>query len=108
MLDARSEWNGNVEVGVITHNGQEYRSGGSYVDDKHAVGYLTTRVGGLVITSWDGTRELGPAWITSTWRIPRSFVSSTQSAVRARINGRVYAGRSAGVGMLWRGRAVKG
>ena len=95
------------EIGVFTYGGREYAALGSVVTDEYAVGYLAERDGHLVITSWDGTTVLGTAVITSTWRTPRSFVSSSMSQVVATIDGARYTGRCAGLSMLWKGRKVR-
>lgn len=58
------------------------------------------------ITTWCGD-ELGTAMCMSTWRTPRSFVSSTLSEWHVMMAGRKYVGRSAGHGMAINLRRVK-
>ena len=61
-----------------------------------------------VLTDWHGA-AIGTWRATSTWRTPRSFVSSTMHQIEAKVNGMVYTGRGAGVGMIYRGkRKAKG
>jgi hypothetical protein len=61
---------------------------------------------GDVMIDWDSSKELGTYRITRTWKTPHSYVSSTMNQVYATVNGITYTGRSAGVGMLFRGRKV--
>jgi hypothetical protein len=55
------------------------------------------------LTDWQG-KPIGTYRITSTWKTPRSYVSSTYSQVEAIVNGTKYTGRSAGLNMLYRGK----
>jgi len=59
-----------------------------------------------ILTDWHGT-ELGTYRITRTWRTPRSYVSSTMHQVYATVDGVTYTGRSAGVGMIFKGKVIK-
>ena len=59
------------------------------------------------VTTWTGD-HLGVAEVTSTWRTPRSFVSSTMSSYRVTMAGKVYHGRSAGEGMAISLKRAKG
>jgi hypothetical protein len=58
------------------------------------------------LTDWHGN-EIGTYSITSTWRTPRSYVSSTMNQVVARVQGSIYKGRSAGIGMSFVGKLSK-
>ncbi len=60
-----------------------------------------------ILTDWHGT-PIGTYRIVATWRTPRSYVSNTMSQVEARINGVLYTGRSAGVGMAYTGTPKRG
>lgn len=88
---------------TIKHEGREFTSGGAFVTPEYAVAYLGKDG---VLTDWHG-KPIGTYRVTSTWRTPRSFVSSTMSQVRATIDGIVYHGRSAGVGMVFTGKRAK-
>ena len=103
MNNIRSEWYGNVEIGIFEHNGQEYTALGSVIGENHMTAYLG-KDGQL--TMWNGD-VIGTYHISSTWKTPRSFVSSTMHQVYAVVNGVTYTGRSAGEGMLFRGRKVR-
>jgi hypothetical protein len=66
------------------------------------VGYVAHDVFGPVLASGAGDRVLCRLRCVSTWRTPRSWLSSTQSAYRATIDGAEYVGRGAGEGCLLR------
>lgn len=99
-MDSRSEYHGNVEVGTVIHEGHEYSAMGSVVSDSHCVGYLGKN---SRLTDWNGA-VIGTYRITSTWPTPRSYVSGTMNQVYATVSGRTYQGRSAGEGMVFRGK----
>jgi len=92
---------------TFTHEGRTYEAGGSVVTADYAVAYVTVtneRLGCVVeITDWHG-RMLGHGVITAVWHTPRSYTSSRMMQIRAVIDGVAYTGRSAGNGMIWRGR----
>lgn len=60
-----------------------------------------------VLTDWHGN-AIGTYKIVSSWPTPRSFVSSRQFQVETRVDGITYTGRSAGVGMAYRGKRKAG
>lgn len=99
-MDNKSEYHGNVEIGTIIHEGKEWSAMGSVVTDSYCVGYLG-KDGRL--TNWNGA-VIGTYRVTSMWRTPRSYVSATMNQVYATVNGRTYQGRSAGEGMVFRGK----
>jgi hypothetical protein len=82
---------------TVEFEGSQFSAGGAV---ERIVAYLGAAG---VLTDWHG-RPLGTYRITSTWRTPRSFVSSTMSQVVADVDGFQYTGRSAGVGMVFCGR----
>lgn len=67
---------------VIEHEGRKFESGGAVVTDSSAIVY--TKSGGI-LTDWHGNR-LGTFRVTSSWRTPRSWVSSHSYAVEARLD----------------------
>lgn len=84
----------------LMFEGRVFTADGARVTDSACAAYLgeagqLTDCAGKVIGSYR---------ITARWRTPRSWVSSEQCQVRATIDGRTYNGRSAGVGVLFRGR----
>ncbi len=88
----------NHELGVVSHQGKDYVASGYTRDHAHLVAYLG-KDGNL--TKWDGT-VIGSYRIVSTWKTPRSYVSSTMHQVEATLaDSSVWTGRSAGVGMSY-------
>ncbi len=103
-----------VEVGTVTHHGRDFSALGSTVDlDRGEVcGYVKRDASGvLYLSTWSGECLYITLRPVSTWRTPRSFVSSTMTAYRAMFGDYVWHGRGAGEGMFLRlkkGRAVTG
>ena len=87
---------------VVEHAGRKYESGGAVITEDFCIGYLQK---GGILTDWHGNK-IGQYKITSTWKTPRSYVSSTMNQVTALVDGRRYTGRSAGVGMIFKGKRV--
>ncbi len=94
-------WQGDApEVGVITFQGKEFSANGALISDELVVGYIVEREGKFFLTAWDGSCMFVQLTRTSTWKTPRSFISSTMCSWTTTINGRRFNGRSAGDGML--------
>ena len=85
---------------TITHEGRSFTADGAVVTDARLIAYLGKDG---VLTDWHGN-QIGTYRTVSTWKTPHSFLSSTMSAVHARVDGKTYKGRSAGEGMLFRGK----
>ena len=116
MVTFKTEIQDGIEVGIVEHDGHEYRALGSVITDSHLIAYMgdvvwtdshtlgsreKTR---YAVTTWDGA-IIGKCVITSTWEIPRSFVSSQMHAVYVWLkDGRHYKGRTAGPGMILRAK----
>jgi hypothetical protein len=91
-----------VETGcTIVHNGKAYTAGGAVVSRQSVVAYLANNG---VLTDWQG-KALGTYRVTGKWKTPRSYVSSDMWQVEATVAGIVYTGRSAGIGMVYSGKA---
>ena len=56
-----------------------------------------------VLTDWHGNK-VGRYRITSQWKTPRSFLSSSMCQVVAYVNGVWYTGRSDGEGLAYVGK----
>lgn len=104
-----------VEIATIKHEGKEYSAMGAYISDNYVVGYISKaepvenfpHVTQHWLTTWQG-EKIGRAYVVSTWRTPRSYLSSTMSQIEVNIAGKMYTGRGSGVGMIWKGKAKKG
>jgi hypothetical protein len=84
----------------FTHEGRTFTSGGAVVTPDLIVAY--PKANG-VLGDWHGN-DIGTWCATSTWRTPRSYVSSTMSQIEATVNGVTYTGRGAGIGMIFKGK----
>ena len=95
---------------VYNHEGRGFEAGGAVVTDAYAIGYVKgvqqrfsrEFYGEIEITDWHGV-TLGTGRIIKSWRW-HSFLSSHCHQIEARIHGVPYTGRSAGNGMLWKGK----
>jgi len=59
-----------------------------------------------ILTDWPGNK-IGTYKIVRSWKTPRSAYSSEMYQVEATVGGVKYTGRSAGVGMAYRGKRKK-
>jgi hypothetical protein len=85
---------------IWTHEGRGYEAGGAIVTPDHIIAYPAADG---VLCDWHGA-VLGTWRATSTWKLPRSWMSATMSAITARVGGVTYKGRGCGVGMIYRGK----
>jgi hypothetical protein len=85
---------------IFEHEGKKFESGGAFVNEVFLVAYLSKNG---ILSDWHGL-PLGTYRILSTWRTPRSFVSSTMNSVECFVHGVRYVGRSCGVGMVIRAK----
>jgi len=88
---------------TINLGGKTFESGGAVVVGNQIIAYLGKNG---ELTTWHG-KKIGTFRIVSTWRTPNSYVSSKMHQVEATVKGRVYTGRSAGVGMIFKGKLKK-
>lgn len=89
---------------TISHNGRQFEAGGAMIAPDFAVAYMGKDMAS--VTDWHAN-PLGAARVVSSWKMPRSWQGDRQYQVEARINGRLYTGRTMGGGMIWRGKAKK-
>jgi hypothetical protein len=66
-------------------------------------GYLAD---GGVLTDWNG-KKIGTYRLIASWKLPNMYISDRMFQVEAIVNGVTYTGRSAGVGMAYRGKRKK-
>jgi len=85
---------------TFTFQGRTFESGGAVVTDQWIIAY-PGKDGRL--NDWHG-QQIGTYRILSTWRTPRSFISSTMSSIECFVNGIRYVGRGAGIGMILRAK----
>ena len=94
---------------TIQRDGQSFEATGAVVTDNYAIAYIETgenfkdmRFAGIIIdlTDWHGNL-IGHGTVRSHWR---NQYGSYMYQVEGRINGVRYTGRTAGHGMIWRGK----
>lgn len=85
---------------TIEHEGRKFTAGGAIITDQWIIAY-PGKDG--VLNDWHET-QIGTYRVLSTWRTPRSFVSSTMSSMECWVNGVRYVGRGAGEGMILRAK----
>ena len=93
---------------TITHEGKAFTSGGAYASDDYLIAYPAANG---VLTDWHG-RPIGEWKTVATRRAVffgyESWQGSTYYFMRARLtDGRAYALRGFGQGMIARGRRIK-
>jgi hypothetical protein len=94
--------------------------GGAVVTSETIVAYVGKVIGGRdfngrlgsepayrELTDWHGNK-IGTIHLASSWATPRSYVSSRMYQAYATVNGVQYTGRTAGEGMVFKGKRVKG
>src|SRR2546422_11649344 len=101
-MESSTEQHGNVEVGIVIFEGREFVALGSVIQDGRIVAYLGKD---KQLTKWDGT-VIGTYRLASSWLTPSSCYSSRMFQVYATVNGITYTGRSAGEGIVFKGKQV--
>ena len=101
---------------TISHNGQTFESGGAVVTPKVIIAYVGKvsetqgpeyrLQGNRDLTNWHGA-IIGRIRLAKSWATPRSHVSSKMYQAYATVDGITYTGRTAGEGMIFKGKACK-
>ena len=98
----------NEGLCTFEYRDQLYNTQGAVITSERIVAYLQN--GGLV-TSWYG-EILGTYHVTARWKTPRSWISNEMWQITACIKVSEttysYTGRSAGIGMIFKGRLKRG
>jgi hypothetical protein len=98
-MESRTEQHGNVEVGIVTHEGKDYSVLGIVITNTTITAYLGKD---NQPTKWDGT-IIGHYSIVASWPTPHGF---GMCQVEAWVGPNCYTGRSAGEGMVFNGKRV--
>lgn len=85
---------------TFEHEGRKFTAGGAVVTPDVIIAY-PGKNGEL--KDWHGA-VIGRYRMLSTWRTPRSYLSSTMSSMEVFVDGVRYVGRGAGEGMIFRGK----
>lgn len=92
---------GQIEVGIIEHNGREFSALGATTIGRHVTGYTADSHGHLVLKTW-----CGQTMIDCRSEVVQHFWSETFSMMFRLTRGRFIVGYSLGDGMLFRGELL--
>jgi len=103
-METRCERRGQVEVGIVTHDGHVFAAFGSSVSGHNVTGYTRLRNGSITLTRWDGSTMLD-----CRSKVIREFSDGSIAIVFRLTNGRFIVGYTLGDdGMLFRGELLTG
>jgi hypothetical protein len=101
-LETRCERRGQVEIGVIDHNGHFYAAFGSSVNGHHVTAYTRKQHGQITLNRWDGSELFG-----SRTNTVREFGDGSLALMFRLTHGRFIVGYALGDdGMLFRGELL--
>src|SRR3954453_14687546 len=93
---------GQVEVGVVPHEGHAFAAFGSSVSGRHVTAYTRKRHGRICLTRWDGSALFG-----SRTNTVREFGDGSLALIFRLTHGRFIVGYALGDdGMLFRGELL--
>ena len=92
---------GQVEVGVIEHEGREYSALGASVSGRNITGYTRHEGNEISLTTW-----CGKTTIASRCEIVERYWSGTMALMFRLTKGKFIVGFSLGEGMLFRGELL--
>ena len=99
-MTTRCERRGQLEVGIVTHDGHVFAAFGSSVNGHNVTGYTRLRNGHIGLTRWDGSTML-----RCRSQVIRQFWDGSIALMFRLTNGRFIVGYALGDdGMLFRGR----
>jgi hypothetical protein len=89
-------------------NGNTFESGGAQITPDHCIAYVGAKLchNRYNLTDWHGN-IIGKITITATWPLRNCLYSDTMSQAIATVDGATYTGRTAGPGMIFRGKRKK-
>jgi hypothetical protein len=103
-LETRCERRGQLEVGIVTHNGHIFAAFGSSVNQHNVTGYTRHRNGCISLTRWCGSTMLA-----CRSEIVRTFHDGSIALMFRLTHGRFVIGYALGdEGMLFRGELLVG
>jgi hypothetical protein len=92
---------GQVEVGVVEHEGSEYSAFGATVSGRHITGYTKHNGRDISLTSWCGKTTLA-----SRCEVVQAYRSGADALMFRLPRNRFVVGYSLGDGMLFRGELL--
>jgi hypothetical protein len=101
-LETKCERRGQLEIGVVTHNGQVFAAFGASVSGHNVTGYTRQRNGSIRLIRWDGTTML-----VCRSEVVRKFHDGSIAVMFKLTHGRYIVGYALGDdGMLFRGELL--
>ena len=101
-METRCERRGQVEVGIVTHDGHSYAAFGSSTNSHNITGYTRHNQGQISLTRWDGETMLA-----SRSQVVREHRDGSISLMFCLTNGCYIVGYALGEGgMLFRGELL--
>ena len=101
-MTTRCERRGQLEIGIIDHDGQSYAAFGSCVYGHNVTGYTRQRNGHISLTRWDGSTMLA-----CRSEIVRKYLDGSIALMFRLTHGRFVVGYALGDdGMLFRGELL--
>ena len=101
-MTTRCERRGQLEIGIIDHDGHVYAAFGSSVNSHNVTGYTRLRNGRIRLTRWDGSTMLA-----CRSQVVREHRNGSIALVFCLTNGRFIVGYALGDdGMLFRGELL--
>ena len=101
-MTTRCERRGQLEIGIIDHEGHAFAAFGSSTQGHNVTGYTRLRNGQVSLTRWDGSTMLG-----CRSQVIRQFWDGSLAIVFRITNGRFIVGYALGDdGMLFRGELL--
>jgi hypothetical protein len=96
------ERRGQVEVGVIDHNGHVYAAFGASINGRNVTAYTRLRTGRISLTRWDGTTMLA-----CRCEVVREYYDGSLALIFRLTHSRFLVGHALGDdGMLFRGELL--
>jgi len=100
----RCERRGQVEIGIVDHEGRSYAAFGSSVQGHNVTGYTRNHNGCITLTRWDGR-----TMVACRSQFIRQFADGSLVLVFRLTRGRFLVGYAlGGDGMLFRGELITG
>ncbi len=101
-METRCERRGQLEIGIVTHNGHVFAAFGSSVNGRNVTGYTRHRNGCISLTRWDGSTMLA-----CRSEVIRQFHDGSIALMFRLTNRRFVVGFALGDdGMLFRGELL--
>jgi len=102
-MQTRCVRQGQVEIGIIEHEGREFSALGATVVGRHVTGYTRQINGDIELTTW-----CGQTMLACRSEIVEHYWSGTMALMFRLTGGRFIVGYSLGMGMLFRGELFIG